>query len=543
MNNIQLEQIVNSALWAAYGDALGFITELADKKILKARTGLTKVTELVSWKRSIGGKFGTTITLPIGAYSDDTQLRLSTSRSIKKNGHFAIHAFSKIEIPAWQNYALGAGRGSKVAASNLSKINSSWLNNFYSKDGIDYVNGGGNGAAMRVQPHVWSASNLEDVESYLLDVIRNSLTTHGHPRAIAGAVFHALSLSYALINKSPPNTSDLRVYNKWTLKIPSLIASDSNLSTVWMTQYENSTGKNLTHEYRLVYDEINSYIDTIEEWQAGGNLKYADLASKLNLYDEKTRGSGSLTSVAASAAVMLIYNGPIEELFIEIINELHTDTDTIATMAGAILGAFIGARPSQRLQDDEYIVQDACRLFDISKNDSQVDFNYPDSMTWKNPSSIVDYINTDNGRLNFHPFGDLRVISEAFLSRAKNNNFCNQWVISPVGQSFLIKRRNVKIEESTFSEQESLIFSGDTSKKLVITTPKIAPPIISHDVDTTETSSINQDPNIDELVLAAKESNFNPKVIGEHIIIIANSILGTNGVISYSAIISNKINT
>jgi hypothetical protein len=38
--NIEESQIVNSALWAAYGDALGFITELADKRILKSRTGV-----------------------------------------------------------------------------------------------------------------------------------------------------------------------------------------------------------------------------------------------------------------------------------------------------------------------------------------------------------------------------------------------------------------------------------------------------------------------------------------------------------------------
>ncbi len=32
MSNYNVQKAINSALWAAYGDALGFITELADEK-------------------------------------------------------------------------------------------------------------------------------------------------------------------------------------------------------------------------------------------------------------------------------------------------------------------------------------------------------------------------------------------------------------------------------------------------------------------------------------------------------------------------------
>jgi len=534
MINIQLEQIVNSALWAAYGDALGFMTELADERILKTRTGLTRVTQLMQWKRNIGGKFGTTITLPSGAYSDDTQLRLSTSRSIKKNGHFAIHSFSKIEVPAWQNYALGAGRGSKLAASNLSKANTSWLNNFYDKNGINYLNSGGNGAAMRIQPHVWSATNLENVESYLIDVIRNSLTTHGHPRAVAGAVFHALSVSYALINKCPPSIKDLRVYNKWTLRIPALIKSDQNLSTVWVTQYENLTGYNLSHEYKSAYDEIEGYIETVNDWQEKTNPKYSDLATMLDLYEETTRGSGSLTSVAASAAAMLYYSTPIGALFEDIVNELHTDTDSIATMVGAIVGSFIETRPPQDLQDDYYIIQDACRMHSISIQKGDAEFNYPDAMTWKNPTSIADYVKYENGKLNFYPFGELAATSETFQSRAKNNNFCHQWVNSNIGQSFLVKRRDVDLGENTIPIQESILLPTDDVSKLV-------------SQNNTRTSNeervilAEQELDINKLVLTARESQFNSMIIGDHIKNIAASELGVNGVIAYSAIIANEI--
>ena len=73
-----LESIKRSSLWAAYGDALGFITELSDEFSVKKRTkGHSRVTALIPWTRRIGGQFGINIELPKGCYSDDTQLRLS----------------------------------------------------------------------------------------------------------------------------------------------------------------------------------------------------------------------------------------------------------------------------------------------------------------------------------------------------------------------------------------------------------------------------------------------------------------------------------
>ena len=75
------EAVRNSALWAAYGDALGFISELAPTvAALGRRIGRDRVDELQPWKRRIGGKFGVELELPAGVYSDDTQLRLATSR-------------------------------------------------------------------------------------------------------------------------------------------------------------------------------------------------------------------------------------------------------------------------------------------------------------------------------------------------------------------------------------------------------------------------------------------------------------------------------
>jgi len=95
--------VVNSALWAASGDALGWITELARDGAVQERAGVEKVTEPVAWKRLVGGRFGVKIPFPPGTYSDDTQLRLAVCRAIRGNGVFDAEAFARVELTIWQS--------------------------------------------------------------------------------------------------------------------------------------------------------------------------------------------------------------------------------------------------------------------------------------------------------------------------------------------------------------------------------------------------------------------------------------------------------
>ena len=103
---VRKDRIRRSSLWAAYGDALG----------------------------------------------DDTQLRLATGRAIRPDS-FDVEAFAKVGLPVWLGCALGAGKSTSAAALNLSKPRTSWFANTFK----GWTESGGNGAAMRIQPHVWAA--------------------------------------------------------------------------------------------------------------------------------------------------------------------------------------------------------------------------------------------------------------------------------------------------------------------------------------------------------------------------------------------------
>src|SRR5438045_3321702 len=90
----RVEAARGSALWAAYGDALGFISELTDDAGLRRRTGGRRLEQPMEWRRRVGGRGGVNALLPVGCYSDDTQLRLAASRAITSSG-FDVEAFAK----------------------------------------------------------------------------------------------------------------------------------------------------------------------------------------------------------------------------------------------------------------------------------------------------------------------------------------------------------------------------------------------------------------------------------------------------------------
>nr|PMJ83929.1 hypothetical protein BCU13_18075 [Vibrio lentus] len=537
MTTVKEKGIVHSALWAAYGDALGFITELADKKMVTKRTGLTKIVELVDWKRKVGGMYGPLISLPKGAYSDDTQLRLATSRSINCDYYFSINAFSKIELPVWSVYALGAGIGSKIAASALAKRNVAWFSNFY--DGKSkYVNSGGNGAVMRIQPHVWACRSPENPELFISDVIRNSLTTHGHPRAIAGSVFHALTIAYVLSKEKLPDIESANVFNQWTKEIPRIIKQDINLSTAWVPLFESQFGKTLDEAYEEVYVEIAELIQTLSKWKDSDSPSYATLVDVLDLTNVKIRGSGTLTAIAALAASTI--KEDLTSLMVTIVNALGTDTDSIATMVGAIRGILDDSMPPQDVQDQAYIVQDAQRLHRIANNNEGNNYLYPDAMSWKVPTSTLDYVASYKGELVFPPFGVVTPQQETFSSNnTESYDYHYQWVSSSFGQSFLAKIRSSQSIREIDNHQALDIL--EPNKKIESIKPQLEIDLSSAESTNTPRAASNGKIDLDDLTSLAIAKNFDPTTIGNHLISVTHSELGVNGAIAYSAIISKAL--
>jgi len=437
--------VISSSQWAAVGDALGWITELAVQgdSSVKYRTGQKKIDSTIPWKRFISGKNGPRVNLKAGTYSDDTQLRLSVCRSIRGDGSFDVEAFSKIEVTVWPAYALGAGIGTKTAANNLSKKSVAWFSNFFQKGESKYINSGGNGAAMRIQPHVWASKELNNV---LLNVMKDSVVTHGHTHGFCGAIFHAVALFYTLNNKKIPDLEGLRSFVSVIQKIPTLLKSDFQLGSFWMPTWERNTGKSFQEAIDEVCFELEEKIENIIKIndKKGVDL-YRAILEELECHIPKYRGSGLRTALAASILATVAKEETIESALIWIVNELDIDTDTIGTMFGAIVGALEDRPPEWELQDREYITFEAKRLAKIAYGEKESSFAYPDPSKWNPPANQASAVlKTING-LSLAGLGELTPISETY----EQGNFIWQWFSMPYGQTVLAKyKKNIELIDS-----------------------------------------------------------------------------------------------
>ncbi|WP_080404741.1 ADP-ribosylglycohydrolase family protein [Burkholderia ubonensis] len=517
------DKIVGSALWAAYGDALGFPTELVSPTDFRKRTGLREMTKTIAWSRKVGGLFGAEAQFPRGAYSDDTQLRLCAGRAIRGDGFFDVESFAKIELPVWLNYALGAGRGSKLAAGNLALRDSTWSQNFYRGPKGSYWDGGGNGAAMRVQPHVWSAANFE-APTFMPSVIRDSVCTHGHPRALAGAAIHALMLAYSIDTSVLPAPSQWADFADACDMAFASLTDDEELALVWCPNWERFARKSLAQGFADVKNEWRAsceraaYLcgDTRNEHET-----YRNVLDALGGFAPAERGSGLKTPLFAVVLAWLFRDRNPAAALLVAANTFGSDTDTIGTMAGALLGAVIGGEPQDEIQDRDYIRSEAKRLARVAQGKREASFDYPDTLTWVAPRAQRDaWISTRDG-FALSGLGPVTPLGDTFVPE-RAGEFEWQWCRTSFDQTILAKRK--PLDESTRPT------SGESTVQIV---EHLEPRQL-----TLEDISSDEVVSIDELTQRCIRSGFDPATIGNCLLTLSTGPEGIERAIAFAAIIA-----
>jgi len=158
------------------------------------------------------GKYESLAKLGIHDWTDDTQLKLATARSVTEVGGVDPENMLKHFIITMTNDgAHGWGRSTRnsVVAANQGI---SW-------DKVSTAGGGsgvGNGCGMRIDPvAMWYAMNLGSIEGLYDAAAKASLITHHHKVGILGGILQAMMVYRALV--SAPNTID--VDDVWTMLI------------------------------------------------------------------------------------------------------------------------------------------------------------------------------------------------------------------------------------------------------------------------------------------------------------------------------------
>ena len=294
-----------------------------------------------------------------------------------------------------------------------------------------------------IQPHVWASVKWNERTGILLDVVRNTLCTHGHPRAFVGAGFHALSLSHVLINGEPSHPGEWRSLLAELSAISDLLERESELRTVWLPLWEKEAKRPFHDALQEAIDEVGRDIDTVErilgEKDRVQSEHYCTVADQLGCREEAQRGSATKTALMANVLASLFAKEPERGLGVAA-NYLGSDTDSIATMAGAILGAVADAAPTGEIADRAYISSDAARLAAIHEDRRIAGFSYPDLLHWSPPLTPLNCVGVDDSaHLALAGLGQVEPSGKLFPHHDRGSGW--QWLVLKFGQRVLARRR------------------------------------------------------------------------------------------------------
>lgn len=406
---------------SAIGDALGWITEFEKSQhSLIEKFGTERIEKFYTWEKTVGGRFyGFVDTIKAGSYSDDTQLLLAVARSIKKDGSLDHNYFAKIELANWLDYARGGGRTVKTAANKISRKSTKWFNNFYNfkvnGESYDYKLSGANGAAMRVLPI--ALANLGDIEKIKEEIFCNSIITHGHPRAILGAMLYGYAVNQMMVY-TPENFNSENYITQIGLDFPKKFElSFINKIEIreWLKEWNKSNSKTFEGVYVETITETQNQLRFIYQ-SIKQNTTVQETLKKIGCFDPATKGSGIATVVAGIYLATKFHDKPLEAI-IQSVNALGSDTDSIAAFTGGLVGALHGQSiiPNRWniVQDIEYLDKVAERLLAISEDTLHED-SQPTSANLKllNRPKKDDFI-TDE-QVEFIPLGKGKI---TFINR------------------------------------------------------------------------------------------------------------------------------
>ncbi len=434
---------------SAIGDALGWITEFEkNSQSVLSKYGAESIEQFYDWKKNVGGRFyGYSDNIKAGSYSDDTQLLLAVARSIKKGGIVDNNYFAKAELSNWLHYARGGGRTVKTAADKISRKSVKWNTNFYhfkvNNDIYDYKESGANGAAMRVLPI--ALANCGDIEKIKEEIFCNSIITHGHPRAIIGAMLYGYAINQIIqfraedfhweqyltqIGLDFPNKFQIHFFEKPEIK-------------EWLNEWNRSSERKFIDIYNEVIVETQNQLRFIYQ-----SIKHhtpdVDTLQKIGCFAPSTKGSGISTVIAGIYFASKYYDNP-KSAIIQAVNSLGSDTDSIAAFAGGLLGALCGQSiiPEKWLsiQDVEYLDIISERLLEISEDS----FNEMPNQANHPSFNLLNKIEVDNYKINdsveFFPLGNGSIISidrQSTLTKGKYNLILE--VLLKSGQSICVSK-------------------------------------------------------------------------------------------------------
>jgi ADP-ribosylglycohydrolase/catechol 2,3-dioxygenase-like lactoylglutathione lyase family enzyme len=328
-----------------------------------------------------------------------------------------------------------------------------------------YFDAGGNGVAMRILAHAIVGNHDETFRPTAKAILLNGIATHGHPRALIGALAYGFTVWQALRLSG-------------TLGYGQLIELTLNHSDDWaffpqqnalLSQWQEETQKVHQGRFDQLWTTTKSEILALFEIalagiRAGAISVDSRVLSELGCFNRAVNGSGT---VCAAASIFLAskYAPDPQNGLIQAASSRGADTDTIASMAGALLGVIAGIEWLQRyrnqVQDEQYLTELAQRLESSGFDQGSID---PIGEPTAKPIAAMDRFLESlrkgaSGDILELPDGRKALIKEVALLETRSQSLRGkQWKLrTEDGQSLYIKKleRESKIEGLGQATRES----------------------------------------------------------------------------------------
>ncbi|KAK6174534.1 hypothetical protein SNE40_017791 [Patella caerulea] len=330
-----LSRFQGSLVGAVLGDCIGAVYELG---------GEITLSEILNTIYSIEASGGTDNKGKqeeiLYSYTDDTAMARSVAGSLIKHKGFQLKDMVKRFTSEYKSEP-DRGYGGNVTTV-FQLLDNPELEDLYepARKQFDGQGSFGNGGSMRIVPAALFSYNKD--HSYVQTLTRQiTEITHSHEQAIQGAILQCLAVHLALhADNTTPLDTDLFVDNLKTymnkleeeeLKKPKVLTPTKKRTT------RSSEKRDKPYCYKL--DKIKEYLNQEKE------------VTVQELIDVLGNDISALGSVPAAVFSFLRSSKPMtgelkdrnsfEKTIIYAIS-LNGDTDTIATMAGAIAGAYYG---------------------------------------------------------------------------------------------------------------------------------------------------------------------------------------------------------
>ncbi|MEW2352998.1 ADP-ribosylglycohydrolase family protein [Spirillospora sp. NPDC029432] len=326
---------------SAVGDALGWPHERRDRVLDTAPSADGMGPGIFfSWTRKAGSRFQPVYEeISAGEYSDDTQLIIATARArLTPDGHW-VKQLTDIELPFFLQYERGAGASVKRSCRAWTRRTAPWVAS--KDDPAKYFAAGANGVAMRIAPHVLLHHADDNFGLLASDVTRDAILTHGHPRALVGALAYAYALWMSL--RQAPSI-------RYGWLIETLLADakswsalhEAVLDTHWLRLADQHHAGDYRGAWAKSVEEVIRMLEQATEALALGAVGTPrSFANRIGGTATKTNGSGTITAVLAAFLAAWGSADPLRALQTAATLK-GADTDTLASMTGGLLGAALG---------------------------------------------------------------------------------------------------------------------------------------------------------------------------------------------------------